>query len=329
MKIVVVGGTGNISVSIVELLLQQGHEVTCFNRGQKGQVPQGAKVILGDRKNRAEFEAAMQRENFDVAIDMICFNKEDAESDMRAFAKVQQLIHCSSVMAYGKPDVWMPVTEDHPIQPDGPYGAGKAEADHAYMTAFHTDKFPVTVIRPSTTHGPIRGLYRQVSRDTQWVDRVRKGKPLTVCGDGRQMIQFLHVKDAAPGFVGVIGKSRCIGQVYNLVDSTFTYWDVFHRTAMEVIGNEVDLVGVPLEDLIALGVPALGTCKDAYSYNNFFSSEKIMRDVPEFHPRMTLKEAMEDILPAMDADGRIENSDNVTWEDRVIEAQRKVRTITL
>jgi hypothetical protein len=44
---------------------------------------------------------------------------------------------------------------------------------------------------------------------------------------------------------------------------------------------------------------------------------------------MTLKEAMEDILPAMDADGRIENSDNVTWEDRVIEAQRKVRTITL
>ena len=329
MRVVVVGGTGNISVSIVELLLQQGHEVSCFNRGQKGTVPQGAKIILGDRKNRAEFEATMQREQFDVAIDMVCFNKEDAESDMRAFANVQQFIMCSSVMSYGKPDVWMPVTEDHPIQPDTPYGAGKAEADHAFLTAFHTDKFPVTVIKPSTTHGPIRGLYRQVSRDTQWVDRVRKGKPLTVCGNGRQMIQFLHVKDAAPGFVGVIGKSRCIGQVYNLVDSTFTYWDVFHHTAMEVIGQEVDLVGVPLEDLIALGVPALGTCKDAYSYNNFFSNEKIKRDVPEFHPRMTLKEAMEDILPAMDADGRIENSDNFTWEDRVIEAQRKVRTITL
>ena len=136
MHVVIVGGTGNISVSIVELLLQQGHEVTCFNRGQKGKVPDGARLLVGDRKNRAEFEATMQHERFDVAIDMICFNRDDAESDLRAFQGVEQFIQCSSVMSYGKPDVWMPVTEDHPIQPDTPYGQGKAEADHAFMTAF-------------------------------------------------------------------------------------------------------------------------------------------------------------------------------------------------
>ena len=326
MRIVIIGGTGNISISIVELLLQQGHEVTCYNRGRKGDVPEGARLILGDRKNRTAFEAKMQQEKFDVAIDMICFNREDAESDIRAFAGVQQFIQCSSVMAYGKPDVWLPVTEDHPIQPDTPYGVGKAEADHAFMAAFYNENFPATIIRPSTTHGPVRGLIRQASRDTQWIDRVRKGKPLVVCGNGRQMIQFLHVKDAAPGFVGVIGKSRCIGQVYNLVDAGFTYWDVFHHTAMDVIGREVELVGVPLDDMIALGVPNIGTCKDAYSHNNYFSSEKIFRDVPEFRPKMTLKEAMEDIIAAMDAAGRIDDSDHVQWEDEVIAAQRRVRT---
>ena len=329
MRVIVVGGTGNISVSIVELLLQQGHDVACFNRGQKGHVPDGARLITGDRQNRAEFEAAMQREKFDVAIDMICFNREDAESDIRAFRDVKQFIQCSSVMSYGKPDVFVPVTEDHAINPETPYGQGKAAADHAFMAAFYADNFPVTVIKPSTTHGPIRGAYRQVSRDTQWVDRVRQGKPLVVCGNGRQMIQFLHVKDASPGFVGVIGKSRCIGQTYNLVDQGFTRWDVFHHTAMDVIGQQVDLVGVPLDDLLAVGVPAIGTCKDAYSYNNFFSCEKIMRDVPEFRPQMSLQDALEDIIPAMDADGRIVDSDTVTWEDELITAQRRIRDLRL
>ena len=118
---------------------------------------EGARLILGDRNDRAGFETEMQQGKFDVAIDMICFNKDDAESDIRAFKGVQQFIQCSSVMAYGKPDLWMPVTEDHPNLSTFPYGKGKAEADHAFMTAFHTEKFPVTIIKPSTTHGPIRG----------------------------------------------------------------------------------------------------------------------------------------------------------------------------
>jgi nucleoside-diphosphate-sugar epimerase len=260
---------------------------------------------------------------------MICFNRDDAESDLRAFRGVQHFVQCSSVMSYGKPDIWMPVTEDHPLEPDTPYGVGKAEADHTFLTAFYTERFPATIIKPSTTHGPIRGLVRQASRDTQWIDRVRKGKPLVVCGNGRQAIQLLHVRDAAPGFVGVLGKSRCIGQTYNLVDKGFVTWDVFHHTAMEVIGQEVDLVGVPLEDMVALGVPNMGTCKEVYSYNNYFSSEKLMRDVPEFRPKMTLKQAMEDIIPVMDAEGRIDNSDDVQWEDQLIAAQRRIRATTL
>jgi nucleoside-diphosphate-sugar epimerase len=42
MKICVIGGTGHISTSLVRSLLEQGHEVTCFNRGQSGEVPKGA-----------------------------------------------------------------------------------------------------------------------------------------------------------------------------------------------------------------------------------------------------------------------------------------------
>ena len=88
MKICVVGGTGNISQSIVRLLLVQGHEVSCFNRGHTTKVSEGARLVQGDRKNREDFEHRMQAEKFDAAIDMLCFNAQDAASSVRAFRGV-------------------------------------------------------------------------------------------------------------------------------------------------------------------------------------------------------------------------------------------------
>jgi uncharacterized protein YbjT (DUF2867 family) len=60
MRICVIGGTGNISTSLVTLLLKQGHDVTYFNRGRSGDAPEGAGWIQGDRRDRATFERTMQ-----------------------------------------------------------------------------------------------------------------------------------------------------------------------------------------------------------------------------------------------------------------------------
>ena len=114
MRICVIGGTGHISTSLVTLLLLQGHEVTCFNRGRSGQVPEGAGWIQGDRRDRAAFERRMQGQPFDAAIDMQCFSREDAASSVRAFPHVQHFVQCSTVCTYGIAPDERPVTEDHP-----------------------------------------------------------------------------------------------------------------------------------------------------------------------------------------------------------------------
>ena len=97
MKVCVIGGTGNISTPIVDRLLEQGHEVVCFNRGQSGQVPEDVRVITGDRKDREAFETAMQAESFDAAIDMICFDAEDARSSVPSarLASLFCVVRCS------------------------------------------------------------------------------------------------------------------------------------------------------------------------------------------------------------------------------------------
>lgn len=324
MKICIVGGTGNISQPIVKLLLEQGHEVVVFNRGQTAKAPEGARVIVGDRHHREDFERRMQAEKFDAAIDMICFNAEDAASSVRAFRDVGWFVQTSTVCTYGIHYDYFPADETHPLRPISEYGRDKAAADHVYLEAYHRGKFPAVIIKPSTTYGPVQGMVRQVCWDFQWIDRVKKGKPILVCGDGNALHQHLHVDDIAHAFVGVIGKEHTIGQTYNAVRRGYTTWAEYHRLAGKVLGRETELVGVPFEDLKRLNVPDFGICEDIFAHHIYYSSEKLFRDVPEFNPRISLEQGMTQVFAVMERDGRIPNSDELTWEDELIAKYRKL-----
>ena len=325
MRVCIVGGTGNISTSIVNLLLKKGHDVTIFNRGKHNPPPEGVCLIQGDRHDTEKFESRMQAEKFDAAIDMICFTPEEAQSSLRAFRDVGHFVMCSTVCTYGIDYDWLPATEDHPLRPITDYGRGKAAADAVFMAAHYKSDFPVTIIKPSTTYGPQQGLVRQVAWDFAWIDRIRKGKPILVCGDGNALHQHLHVDDAAPAFVGVLGNERALGQTYNMVDRGYITWTDYHRTAMKVLGREVEIVGVPFADLKVLNVPEFGICEEIFAHHVYYSAEKLFRDVPEFQPAISLEDGMAEVIAAMDKNGRIPDSDDFTWEDESIAAQRKLR----
>jgi nucleoside-diphosphate-sugar epimerase len=321
MKIGIVGGTGNISESIVRLALARGHEVVCVNRGEHRPVPEGARLIRIDRNDRERFESLMQAERFDAAIDMISFNAADAASSLRAFRDVGVFVQTSTVCTYGIDYNWLPATEDHPLRPITAYGRDKAAADALLLAAHYRDGFPVVILKPSTTYGPQQGLVRQVAWDFTWLGRIRQGKPLLVCGDGNALHQHLHVDDAALAFVGVLDKPVCIGQTYNVVRRDYITWSAYHRLAMRVLGREVDLVGVPLDDLRRSAVPDFDICEEIFAHHVYYSPQKLLRDVPEFQPTVTLAEGMAQVIAAMDADGRIPDAATNTWEDAIIAAQ--------
>ena len=192
--------------------------------------------------------------------------------------------------------------------------------------------FPVTIIKPSTTIGPQNGPLRQLGRDFSWVDRIRKGLPILVLGNGNQALQILDVDDAALCFANVVGKEHCIGQTYNMVKRGYTTWKKYHQTAMKVLGKEVELVGITLDDLKNLNgfkVPGYVDWVDSFAYNAYFSSEKLMRDVPEFQPVIPLEVTLERIIESADRAGRIPSVSTNNWEDQMIAALRTIRTQTI
>ena len=212
MRVLVIGGTGNISSGVVAALLERGHEVVPFNRGQRTDPPPAdVQVIHGDRRNREDFENKLRSEKFDAVVDMISFDAEDAASALRAFhGRADHFLHCSTVMTYGPPFSGINIGETAPLRGSSEYGRGKIAADALLLKAYEDNGFPVTILKPSYTYG--NGMLgRQVAGYGIWIDRIRKGKPILSAGDGQNYCQFLSSRDSGVGFAEIIGRSKCLG----------------------------------------------------------------------------------------------------------------------
>ena len=115
MRILILGGTGNISTAITRVLQTQGHDLTLFNNDatRPDWLRLEVKVLSGDRKNYAAFEQQFAGLGpWDCVVDMIAFEPEDAECDVRVFrGRTKQFIFCSTVDVYDKTPRRYPVTE--------------------------------------------------------------------------------------------------------------------------------------------------------------------------------------------------------------------------
>ena len=242
MRIVVTGGNGNIGAHIIRELLSQGYDdIVCFDRTKRSIHPDTVKYISGDRHDERAYIRTMRELKPDAAFELTCFSAQDARVSIEAFQDVKHFITASTVCTYGKNFTHFPIREEDWFQPCTEYGINKHAADLVYLDAFRRQGFPVTIMKPCTSYSEMSGMLRSLTTEHTWIDRVKKGKPILICGDGDILHQYMHTEDTARGFVGVLGRQHCIGQIYNLSQTGFTTWAEYHRTAMEVLGREVEI----------------------------------------------------------------------------------------
>ncbi|GAB7006965.1 hypothetical protein JCM18899A_44380 [Nocardioides sp. AN3] len=320
MKIGIVGGTGTISTSVVTALLERGHDVTCITRGLSGDVPDGARVLVGDRNDLDWFIPAVRAASFEAGIDFISYQPEQARASLEAFRGVGRFVHTSTVATIGDDFDWLPATEEHPLRPTHPYGVNKLLIDRMYQAAYFAEDFPVTILKPSTTYGQ-NNVIRQIGWDTTWVDRIRRGLPIVKIGEGHQLHHILHAEDAALGYAGVLEHDHCVGQTYHLVNPLHTTWDEVHRTAMRLLGREVEQVSVAASTLQALDPQRFMLVPGVLARNQLFTAAKLQRDVPEYRPAVSLESGYARAFEALDRGDGIESSPVGGWEDRVIDEQ--------
>ncbi len=324
MHVLFIGGTGLISTAIARQLLEAGHKVTLFNRGQsESRLPPGAETIMGDRKDYAAFEQTFADKSYDVVVDMVAFHPDDSASAIRAFAgRCGQFIHCSTVCVYSGPVAQIPTTETEPYHSLGSYGKDKIVCELLLLQAFEDQRFPVTIMRPSHSYGEGGDIIRSVGPGNTFIDRLRKAKPLLVQGDGNSLWAACHVDDVARGFIATMGNGRCLGEAYNIAGDEWFTWNQYHDQVAEVCGGTFSPVHIPTDTLRRLAPGLTGSTYDILQWPSVFDNSKLKRDTDYAGQTISFKEGTRRTLAWLEANGRLKDSDGDDYEDRLIAAWR-------
>jgi len=325
MKALFIGGTGNISSACVELALSRGIEVTLLNRGTSGRpVPNGAQVLNGDIRDPQSVRAALGSRSFDVVAEFVAFTPAHIETDLELFrGRTGQYIFISSASAYQTPPASLPVTESTVLDnPYWQYSRDKAACEERLVRAYREEKFPITIVRPSHTYS---AAYVPVHGEWTTIDRMLRGEPVIVHGDGTSLWTLTHASDFAKGFVGLMGNAHAIGESFHITSDEWLTWNQIHEILAAAAGVKATLVHVP-SDLIAAYDPIWGESLLGDKTHSFIlDNSKVKQLVPDFICTTPFSRGAEEIIAWHMADParqRVDPAFNALC-DRILQAYAK------
>ena len=332
MKVLFIGGTGIISSGCAQLALERGIDLFILNRGQstKFDVPNGATALRGDLRNDPDGVATLLKEHhFDAVVDWVAFTEAHIEQDLRVFAnKTRQFVFISSASAYQKPPSHYLITEDTPLaNPRWQYSRDKIACEERLMRAYRESGFPATIIRPSLTYGLSQIPLVMGSWQHPWtmMDRMQRGLPVIVPGDGTSLWTVTWNGDFAKGLIGVLGREQLVGHAFHITSDEVLTWDAIYREAAHALGVEPKIVHIASDWLVSKHADLEGGLLGDKIHSVVFDNTKIKRFVPDFACTVPWSEGVRRSIAWFMADeGRrtIDEGHNATL-DQLIEAYHK------
>jgi nucleoside-diphosphate-sugar epimerase len=305
MKVLFIGGTGNISTDCASLAIERGMKLSILTRGQSALRFSGdADIIRADIRDRNAAAEVIRGREFDAVVDFVAYLPEHVETDIFLFRnRTRHYIFISSATVYEKPPSHYLVTEAVPLaNPFWQYARDKIACEAALNRAWQEEGFPATIVRPSHTYGVTRIPSSLGIRDYTILDRMKKGKKVVVHGDGQSLWVLTHTTDFAKGLVGMLGKAESIGDHYHITSDEVLTWDQIYRELGKAVGVEPDLVHVPSEFIARFDAELGANLLGDKSFSVVYDNRKIKQLVPGFQATVTFAEGLEKSIAYHEAD---------------------------
>jgi nucleoside-diphosphate-sugar epimerase len=332
MKILIIGGTGNISTPLTKMLLDRGEDLVLLKRSPT--IPdafKGVRVAVADRHDLAAFDSKMNElGRFDCVIDMLCFDPAEAESVIRAFrGKTRQVIFCSTTDVYTKTPKAFPLTEEGEIapRPSFSYAWKKAICERSFWEAHQRGDFAVTVLRPAFTYNESwsPGIHA-FGGQSYHLDRIRKGKPIILHGDGSSIWVATYRDDVARAFAAAAGNAVTFGQAYNVSgEEWMTHRHIWQTIARVFDAPDPDFVCIPSGVLGKLAPKESEWCVENFQYDTFFDTTKARRDLG-FRYTVQFEDGVRRCREFMERNNLIESCEKYPFYDSIVDAWRKHET---
>jgi len=311
-KILIIGGTGNISAAITKCLCDSENNVVLYNRGLSEVctgIHKNIRVIRGDRNDHAKFKEQLADEYFDCVIDMIGYSVEDAQSDIDVFSgRCRQFIFCSTVDVFTKPAPNYPLTEfsDKNPTPVFPYAYQKAAMEIEFEKAASRGAFALTIVRPAATYNDSSAPIGIMNHGLAIIRRIREGKPVILMGDGMSLWASAHRDDVGRAIAKAVLNPTTYGKSYNIPGLECITWKDYYRTIANCMKiTTPEFITIPTEVLYTAAPSACSWCPVNFMYNNVIDASNAIRDL-EFQYTVSWLEGVGRMIAHHDKLGNID-----------------------
>jgi len=283
MKVLFIGGTGNISTSSSKLAIEKGIDLYHLNRGQSVVKIPKVKTILGDINKPNEL-SGLKKHHWDVVVNWIAFTTEDIERDIALFkGKTKQYIFISSASAYQKPLSYPIVTESTPLHNNlAVYSNNKIKCEERLLKAYRDENFPMTIVRPSLTYDTVIPIAIGGFKEYTTADRILKGQPIIIHGDGTSLWTVTHSDDFAKGLVGLLGLTQAIGHAFHITSDEVLTWNMIYKILADSLNCELNAVHIASDFICKIEPYYIEKLLADKAESVIFDNTKIKTFVPDF-----------------------------------------------
>ncbi len=297
-KALVTGGAGFIGSHIVRRLIESGIRTVVLDDlsvGKREYVSDGAELIIGSVCDSNTVHRALSevdvvfhlaarvsiRDSFRGFVQDVENNVMGTVNLLRCIegSPVKKLIFASSMATYGNAK-YLPINEEHPLDPTSPYGISKLASEkyvHRFSQYLGIDS---VVLRYFNTYGAGQTFTPYVGVITIFIQKLLRGENLPIFGDGRQVRDFVSVDDVADATMlalKYVGK----GRIFNVGTGIGTTVNSLADMLKRALGASNQIEYMPVQ---------LGETTDS------IADITLARDALGFAPRRSIEEKLPEII---------------------------------
>jgi len=298
MKALVTGGAGFIGSNIANHLLDTGHTVTILDNLSSGfranlkPVPQ-VDFIEGDVRDAATVERAMRgvevvfhlaasvgnKRSIDHPLDDAAINVLGTLNVLEAarHAGTRKVVFSSSAGIFGELKT-LPIREDHPAEPDSPYGASKLGAEKACLAYSKLYALEAVCLRYFNVYGMNQRYDAYGNVIPIFAQRLLHGEPITIFGDGEQTRDFVNVNDVVQANYRA-AMTRGVSGAFNIASGTRVTINDLAHLMMAVSGLTTPLeYGPPRPGDVRHSLADISAAKAAFGFQPTVGLEEGLHD---------------------------------------------------
>jgi UDP-glucose 4-epimerase len=311
LKIGITGGTGYIGSKLATELVRLGHEVRIIDNlaysqktGLQGLDVELIQADILDEESQARFIDGLDFVYHLLAISHPgqCSNNPRKAIELNVYVAhalldkvkgngIQGFLFPSAIAAiYGEPQ-YVPVDENHPVNPTNVYGIQKRAAELFCQFYYQMHQVPTVIVRQSHVFGWSPGMkFNSVVHI--FLKKALGGEDLTIQGSGNQVRNFIHIDDLIDAYICVLNRSiegkDIFGEIYNIGGEAVSIKELAHTVAdlsIEKFSRVLDINFEPGREEIE-------------SKSLILSTEKAKKTIG-FHPQYTLRQRLEQTLDSI------------------------------